>query len=89
MKDNIDRLVQQAMSAPPSPQQQPLMVATPINDMQLVALIASRKTAAVVTPQEAVEWACEILAEAILAIRNRVLDKKAMAIEARYKMTQG
>lgn len=45
--------------------QEPTMqIAAPLNDVQLVALIASRRTD--VTPKAAVEWASEVVIEAIL-----------------------
>lgn len=45
--------------------QQPTMqIAAPLNDVQLIALIASRRTD--VEPKAAVEWAAEIVIEAIL-----------------------
>ncbi len=49
----------------PGPQQQPQMVlAQPINDVQLVALVASNLNAA--TPTDAVAQAVEIVAEAVI-----------------------
>lgn len=45
------------------PQQQPMVLASPINDTQLIALVASQRTD--MPPEEAVAWAVEIVLNSI------------------------
>ena len=51
-----------AQAAQPRPQQQ-MTIAAPLNDVQLVALVAAQRRGGI-EPKEAVEWAIEIVVEA-------------------------
>ncbi len=62
-----------------APQEQVAQLCTPMNDIQVMAFIASRRID--LTPKEAVAWAGDILVEA-------VVQSKHMSEKIRQKLTE-
>lgn len=78
----MNHRIQQVLQQAAAPQ-----IAQPLNDIQLLAILASHRHD--LKPTEAVDWAAEILAESIGGMRDdKILDEK-LAARMRRKQLAG
>lgn len=68
----IDEMVQQALAQPGA-----MNIAQPLNDTQLVCLVAAQ--ASEMPPAEAVDWAVEVVIEAIAQMGSGRFNKRLQA----------
>ena len=66
-------LIQQALRQQQQIQTPPIQVVSPLNDVQMISLIAESLKEA--TPEDCVEKACQIIAEAVLVVQKGRIQK--------------